>query len=266
MGKVEGKVAFVTGAARGQGRSHAVRLAEEGADIIAIDLCEAVSGVQYGHATEEDLAETVRQVEALGRRIVARKVDVRNRAEVQSALRDGVAKLGQLSIAVANAAICVVAPWDETTPEIWDETIGINLGGTWNTVQLSAPYIKAAGGGSIVLISSVAGLKAPPFLTAYTASKHGVTGLARAFAHELGEHKIRVNSVHPGAVDTPMGVETGALFPPLLEKHPQIQFPGKFLPVGITESIDQSNVVLFLASDEARYITGQALTVDGGRM
>ena len=144
-GRVEGKVAFVTGAARGQGRSHALRLAEEGADIIAVDICGPIPGLQYSHATEEDLAETVRQVEALDRRIVARKADVRDRDAMKAAIDEGVAELGHLDIVVGNAGICILAPWDEVTPEVWNETISTNLTGVFNTVQLTAPHLIAGG-------------------------------------------------------------------------------------------------------------------------
>ena len=160
-GRVEGKVAFVTGAARGQGRSHAVRLAEEGADIIAVDLCAPIPGLQYPPATEEDLAETVRQVEALDRRIVARKTDTRDVSAMKAVIDEGVAQLGHLDIVVGNAGVCYIHSWDQATQEIWDQTISTNLTGAWNTVRLTAPHLIAAGGGSIILTSSAAGLKAP---------------------------------------------------------------------------------------------------------
>jgi SDR family mycofactocin-dependent oxidoreductase len=263
-GRVDGKVAFVTGAARGQGRSHAVRLAEEGADIIAVDLCGPVPNLQYSHATEEDLQETVRQVEALDRRIVARKADVRDEQAMKSVIDEGVAELGHLDIVVANAGICIIAEWDEVTPEIWNETISTNLTGVWNTVRLTAPHLITAGGGSIILTSSAAGLKGLPFLTPYVAAKHGVTGLARAFAHELAEHSIRVNSLHPTGVETAMG-EMAEAYPPLLEAHPKLAgMLTNSLPVEVTQPRDQSNAVLFLASDEARYVTALAMTVDAG--
>ncbi|MDZ8276696.1 mycofactocin-coupled SDR family oxidoreductase [Microbacterium aquimaris] len=263
-GRVEGKVALITGAARGQGRSHAVRLAEEGADIIAVDLCGPVPNLQYSHATEDDLAETVRQVEALDRRIVATKTDVRDRDAFKTAIDDGVAQLGKLDIVVGNAGICIIAPWDEVTPEIWNDTISTNLTGVFNTVQLSAPHLIAAGGGSIILTSSAAGLKGLPFITPYAASKHGVTGLGRAFASELAEHSIRVNTLHPTGVETAMGEMAGA-FPPLLEKNPRVGgMLTNMLPIDATEPRDQSNAVLFLASDEARYVTALAMTVDAG--
>ncbi|MDF2920826.1 MAG: 3-ketoacyl-ACP reductase [Microbacterium sp.] len=264
MGRVDGKVALVTGAARGQGRSHALRLAEEGADIIAVDLCGPVQGLQYSPATEEDLAETVRQVEALDRRIVASVTDVRDRDAFKTAIDEGVAALGRLDIVVGNAGICIIAPWDEVTPEIWDTTISTNLTGVFNTVQLTAPHLIAAGGGSIILTSSAAGLKGLPFLTPYVASKFGVTGLGKAFATELAEHNIRVNTLHPTGVETAMG-EMADAYPPLLEKHPRVGgMLTNMLPIETTQPRDQSNAVLFLASDEARYVTALSMTVDAG--
>ena len=266
MGRVEGKVAFITGAARGQGRSHAIRLAQEGADIIAVDLCDVIPDAAYPSATEEDLAQTVKEVEALDRRIIATKADVRDRDAMKKAIDSGVAELGHLDIVVANAGICIMKPWDEVTPEIWNNTIGTNLTGVWNTVQLTAPHLIKAGGGSIVLTSSAAGLKALPFLTPYVASKHGIVGIMRAFAAELAEYSIRVNSVHPTGVNTPMGSgDATADFGRLLEAHPRLG--GMFtnaLPIEITQPIDISNAVLFLASDEARYVTALTMTVDAG--
>ena len=265
-GRVEGKVAFITGAARGQGRSHALRLAEEGADIIAVDLCDDIPNVAYSSATEEDLAETVRQVEALDRRIIARKADVRDRDAMKSVIDAGVAELGRLDIVVANAGICVIAGWDETSVEVWDQTISTNLTGVWNTVQLTAPHLIAAGGGSMILTSSAAGLKGLPFLTPYVAAKHGVVGLMRAFATELAEHSIRVNTLHPTGVNTPMAdPRTMEKFGPLLEAHPKLgPMMTNLLPIESTEARDQSNAVLFLASDESRYVTSMEMTVDAG--
>jgi SDR family mycofactocin-dependent oxidoreductase len=266
MGRVEGKVAFITGAARGQGRSHAVRLAQEGADIIAIDRCSEIPGVAYPSATEEDLAQTVKEVEALDRRIIATKVDTRDRDGLKKAIDDGVAQLGKLDIVVGNAGICIMKPWDEVTPEDWNETIGSNLTGAFNTVQLAAPHLVTNGGGSIILTSSAAGLKGLPFLTPYVASKHGVTGLMRAFAAELAQHNIRVNSLHPTGVNTPMGSGDGmADLNRYFEANPRIgPMMMNMLPIDVTEPVDQSNAVLFLASDEARYVTALTLTVDAG--
>ncbi|KAD3632991.1 mycofactocin-coupled SDR family oxidoreductase [Arthrobacter yangruifuii] len=266
MGRVEGKVAFITGAARGQGRSHAVRLAQEGADIIAVDLCGALPGVAYPSATEEDLAQTVKEVEALDRRIIATKADVRDRGAMQRAIDAGVAELGRLDIVVANAGICIMKPWDEITPQIWDDTVGTNLTGVWNTVQLTAPHLVKGGGGSIILTSSAAGLKGLPFLTPYVAAKHGVVGIMRAFATELAESNIRVNSVHPTGVDTAMASGDGmAAMGGMLEAHPRLgAMMTNLLPVDITQPVDISNAVLFLASDESRYVTSLAMAVDAG--
>ena len=265
MGRVEGKVAFITGAARGQGRSHALRLAQEGADIIAVDICEDIPNIQYPSATEADLAETVRQVEALDRRIIASKVDVRDRAAMKKAIDDGVAQLGHLDIVVANAGICVIASWDETTEEVFDQIIGTNVKGVWNTVSLTAQHLIDAGGGSMVLTSSAAGIKGLPFLSAYVTAKHGVVGIMRSYATELAEYNVRVNTIHPTGVDTPMGEMPDNPFGPLLEKHPALGgMLANLLPIQVTQPVDQSNAVLFLASDEARYITSTELTVDAG--
>jgi SDR family mycofactocin-dependent oxidoreductase len=222
MGRVEGKVAFITGAARGQGRSHAIRLAQEGADIIAIDLCGPVPNVEYPPATPADLAETVKQGEALGRGIVPAEVDIRDADALRQAVDDGVARLGRLDVVVANAGICIPRAWDQVTPEIWRDTIDINLTGTWNTVMATAPHLVEAGGGSIILTRSAAGLKGLPFLTPYVASKHGVTGLARAFAHEPAQHHIRVNSVHPTGVDNPMGTLGNSGFDEMIAGNPRV--------------------------------------------
>ena len=266
MGRVEGKVAFITGAARGQGRSHAVRLAEEGADIIAVDLCEAVPNVEYVAATEADLAQTVKEVEATGRRIVATKADVRDREALGAAIEAGVGELGRLDIVVANAGICILKPWKQVTPDIWRDTLDINLTGAWNTIQLAAPHLVAQGGGSIILISSAAGLKGLPFLSPYVASKHGMVGLMRAYSNELAEHSIRVNSIHPTGVDTAMGSGEGmAEVGTWLAENPKLGgMLNNALPVVITQPIDISNAVLFLASDESRYVTGLPMTVDAG--
>jgi SDR family mycofactocin-dependent oxidoreductase len=264
-GRVEGKVALITGAARGQGRSHALRLAQEGADIIAIDIAGQLPGVQYPSPTPEDLAETVRQVEALDRRIVAKQADVRDRAALKTAIDEAVAELGHLDIVSANAGICIIADWKDTTEDIFDDTIATNVKGVWNTITLTAPHLIEAGGGSMILTSSVAGIKGLPFLSAYVTAKHGVVGLMRAFATELAEHHIRVNTIHPTGVDTPMGLMDPNPFGPLLEAHPQLGgMLANLYPIQVTEPVDQSNAVLFLASDEARYITSTELTVDAG--
>ena len=263
-GRVAGKVAFITGAARGQGRSHAIRLAEEGADIIAVDSFQDYDTVPYPMATETEMAETVKAVEALDRRIVAARADVRDPGALKAAVDDGVAQLGRLDIVCANAGICIVQAWDEVTPASWQDTLDVNLTGVWNTIAVSAPHLIAAGGGSIICTSSTAGIKGMPFLASYVAAKHGVVGIAKTMANELAAHKIRVNTVHPTGVDTPMGSGLGGL-EPLLTRDPNLgPIFMNTLPVEKVDPRDISNAVLFLASDEARYVTGLEFTVDAG--
>ena len=263
-GRVQGKVAFVTGAGRGQGRSHAIRLAEEGADIIAVDICRDYPTVGYGMATEADLAQTVKDVEALDRRIIAAPADVRDAGALKNVVDDAVAQLGHLDIVCANAGICTVQAWDEVTPEVWRDTLDTNLTGVWNTMVVAAPHLIAAGGGSIICTSSTAGIKGLPFLAPYVAAKHGVVGIARTMANELAQHKIRVNTVHPTGVQTPMADGLGGL-DPLINRDPNLgPIFMNTLPVQSVEARDISNAVLFLASDEAQYVTGLEFTVDAG--
>lgn len=266
MGRVAGKVALITGAARGQGRAHAVRLAEEGADVIAVDVCAPLPSVAYDSATPEDLAETVAQVEKTGRRIVAAQLDVRDLEGLRTAVDDAVATLGRLDIVVANAGICVPKAWDQVTPQIFDDTISTNVTGVWNTVMAGAPHLVRAGGGSIVLISSAAGLKVQPFMIPYTTSKFAVRGMAKAFAAELARHSIRVNSVHPTGVDTPMGSgDMQAQIGAAIATSPRLA--GMFtnlLPVETTQPSDVADTVLFLASDESKYITAHEIAPDAG--
>jgi SDR family mycofactocin-dependent oxidoreductase len=266
--RLEGKVAFVTGAARGQGRAHAVRLAGEGADVIAVDVAGKLpSCVPYDPATPEDLAETVRLVQAAGRRILASVVDVRDFDGLREAVDHGVARLGRLDIIVANAGISAPQAWNEITPESFRDVLDVNLTGTWNTVMAGAQKIIDGGrGGSIVLISSAAGLKIQPFMVHYTASKHGVTGMARAFAAELGKHSIRVNSVHPGPVNTAMGSgDMVAAITATTQTNPQLaNMLTPFLPSWVAEPEDVADVVCWLASDESRYVTAAAIPVDQG--
>jgi SDR family mycofactocin-dependent oxidoreductase len=273
-GRVAGKVAFITGAARSQGRSHAIRLAQEGADIIAVDIAGPVDSVTaYPMATEADLAETVKQVEALDRRIVARKADVRDSRALKAALDDGVAQLGKLDIVCANAGIFQTQPSLGLEDKDWQETIDINLTGVWNTVKVALPHLIANKGGSVILTSSVAGLKAIPNAIHYGAAKHGVIGIMRTVAVEFAQHGIRANSVHPTSVDTIMvqNESVWGLFDPA-NSHPTREsaeatfITTNTLPVPWVEPIDISNAVLFLASDEARYITGVTLPVDAGSM
>lgn len=273
MGRVEGKVAFITGAARGQGRSHAVRLAEEGADIIAVDICDQVGSVQYPMATPDDLAKTVDAVEALDRRIVARQADVRSYDAVKSALEAGVAELGRVDIVSANAGISSFAPVEEMDESTWRDMIDINLTGVWNTCKAAIPHLRAAGGGAIIITSSVAGLKGMANIGHYASAKHGVVGLMRTLARELAPDMIRVNSVHPTTVDTDMiqNEPTYNLFAPDLENPTQEQMKERFqainvLPIPWVEARDISNAVLWLASDEARYVTGVTLPIDAGAL
>jgi SDR family mycofactocin-dependent oxidoreductase len=269
MGKLDGKVAFITGAARGQGRSHAVRLAAEGADVIAVDVCRQLDTVVYAMATPDDLAQTVSEVEALDRRIVAVQADVRDSAALRAAVADGVAQLGGLDIVVANAGISGLTNDGADEDEIFQETIDVNLTGVWKTVRAAAPtMIEQGRGGSIVLTSSTQGLtgrggdgEAP--MSSYSAAKHGVVGLMRSFSHWLAPHNIRVNSVHPTGVATPMILNEQ--LSGHLEAHPE--FAGVFqnlLDIDMVQPIDISNAIAWLVSDEARYVTGVTLPVDAG--
>jgi len=220
--------------------------------------------VGYPMSAQSDLDDTVKQVEALDRRIVATKADVRDAAALKSAVDSGVAELGRLDIVCANAGICTVQAWDEVTPEVWQDTLDTNLTGVWNTMVAAAPHLIAAGGGSIICTSSTAGIKGLPFLAPYVAAKHGVVGIARSMANELAKHSIRVNTVHPTGVDTPMVAGLGGLEPILTKEQALGGIFVNTLPVEMVEARDISNAVLFLASDEARYITGLELTVDAG--
>ncbi len=274
--RIEGKVALITGAARGQGRSHAVRLAEEGADIIAVDVCAPISAnSEIPPSTTDDLAETADLVKQLNRRIVTAEVDVRHFDALKTAVDGGVEQLGRLDIVVANAGIGNGGQTlDKTSEHDWQDMIDVNLSGVWKTVKAAVPHLLSGGnGGSVILTSSVGGLKAYPHTGHYIAAKHGVVGLMRTFAVELGQHSIRVNSVHPTNVNTPMFMNEGTmkLFrPDLANPGPDdLAMAAKFmhvLPVGWVEPEDISNAVLFLASDESRYITGLPMTVDAGSM
>ena len=273
MGRVEGKVAFITGAARGQGRSHAVRLAQEGADVIAVDLCDQIATVDSPMATPDDLAETVKEVEALDRRIVATQADVRDYGALKAAVDDGVAQLGRLDIVAANAGIAGTADGTSNLSEAeWRDMIDINLTGVWHATKAAVPHLIAGGrGGSIVLTSSAAGLMAYPNIGHYVAAKHGVVGLMRTLALELAPHSIRVNSLHPTQVDTPM-IMNETIFRlflpdaanPTREDFAPASQEMNALPIPWVEAVDISNALLFLASDEARYITGVTLPIDAG--
>ncbi|GAB2936514.1 mycofactocin-coupled SDR family oxidoreductase [Rhodococcus aerolatus] len=267
-GRFEGKVAFVTGAARGQGRAHALRLAREGADVLALDLAGPLpASVVYDSATPEDLAEVAAAVEQLDRRVLTHVGDVRDLADMTAFVERGVAELGRLDLVVANAGICVPAAWDTVSPEMFRDHLDINVTGVWNTVMAAAPHLVSGGrGGSIVLTSSYAGKKMQPFMVHYTTSKHAVTGMTRAFAAELGTHGIRVNSVHPGGVATPMG--GGSMVQAMTaatETNPRLGVMGTtFIDPPYAEADEIADAVAFLLSDEARFITAEHLSIDGG--
>jgi SDR family mycofactocin-dependent oxidoreductase len=264
MGRVDGKVAFITGAARGQGRSHAVRLAAEGADIIAVDLCDQIASVPYPLATLDDLAVTVKLVEAAGGRIVARTADVRDRAGLRAALQDGIAELGRLDIVVANAGIAPAASEDA-----WRDVIDVNLTGAFHTVDAAMrPMIEQNTGGAIVLISSamglVGGISPEAGALGYSAAKHGVVGLMRTYANVLAPHSIRVNSIHPTGVHTPM--IDNDFTRAMLAEMSQADSPdmSNAMPVEMLDADDVTEALLWLVSDAARYVTGVTLPVDAG--
>lgn len=266
MGRLDGKVALVTGAARGVGRTHALRLAEEGADIVALDIAAAVRETGYSPAATEDLDETVALVHALGRRGMARRVDVRDQSALDAAVADADAELGGIDVVAANAGIMGAGRVWELGEDEWRDMLDVNLAGVWHTVKAAVPaMIRAGRGGSIIMTSSVAGLKGSPFVGHYAASKHGVVGLMRTLAVELAPHRIRVNSVHPTGLATRMGNIPKIL--ELFEEHPHLAASyGNALPVGRVEAMDVSNAVLWLASEEARYVTGVAFPVDAGAL
>lgn len=266
MGKLEGKVAFITGAARGQGRSHAVRLAQEGADIIAVDICAQIGSVPYPMATTEDLAQTVKEVEALDRRIVAREADVRDRAALQAVVDEGIAELGPIDIVLANAGIAPLGVHD--SGDAWTDVVAVNLTGAYHTVEVAIPsMIEAGRGGAIVLTSSTAGNNGICGPSAgglgYTAAKHGVVGLMRSYANNLAPHSIRVNTVHPTGVNTPM-VINDAMQEFLAQHADSGDLLSNALPVSLIEAVDISNTIAWLVSDDARYVTGVMVPVDAG--
>ncbi|WP_413467099.1 mycofactocin-coupled SDR family oxidoreductase [Mycolicibacterium sp. 120270] len=273
---MEGRVAFITGAARGQGRAHAVRLASEGADIIAIDICHPISDtITYPMGSTEELAETVRAVEATGRKVLAREVDIRDLPALQKVVADGVEQFGRLDIVVANAGVLSWGRMHEMSEEQWDTVIDVNLNGTWRTIRAAVPaMIEAGNGGSIVIVSSSAGLKATPGNGHYSASKHGLVAMTNALAIELGEFGIRVNSIHPYSIETPM-VEKKAMME-LFSKFPQYVHsfsPMPYQPVnhqskkGLMEFMmpeEVSDVVAWLAGDGSATISGSQIAVDRG--
>lgn len=266
MGQFDGKVAFITGAARGQGRTHAVRLAREGASIIAVDVCKSVSDDNtYDAVTSDDLAETVRLVEAEGSKIYAREADVRDSTALKAVVDAGVEQFGRLDIAIANAGICNWNRFWEMSDEQWDTLIDINLTGAFKTLKAAAPaMIEGGRGGSIIVVSSVGGLKALPGQAHYAASKFGLVGLTQAAAKELGEFNIRVNSIHPYGVDTPMGTDPGA--GAMLQRFPH--YGPSFVPIltekPIADPDDIADAVLWLAGDGSKTVTGSQVALDQG--
>ncbi|WP_006245083.1 mycofactocin-coupled SDR family oxidoreductase [Mycolicibacterium tusciae] len=277
-GPLEGRVAFITGAARGQGRAHAIRLANEGADIIAIDVCAPISDtITYPLGTSEELAETVRAVEAAGRKVLAREVDIRDLAALQQVVADGIEQFGRLDILVANAGVLSWGRLFEMSEEQWTSVIDVNLTGTWKTIRAAVPaMIEAGNGGSIIIVSSSAGLKATPGNGHYSASKHGMTSLTNSLALEVGEFGIRVNSIHPYSIDTPM-VEKDAMME-LFGKFPSFihsfkPFPYRAVSQAGASSLQDfmtaeevSDVVAWLAGDGSATISGSQINVDRGTM
>jgi SDR family mycofactocin-dependent oxidoreductase len=272
MGLLEGRVAFITGAARGQGRSHALRLAEEGADIIAIDVCEQIDSVAYAMATPDDLRETVKLVEERDRRIVVAQADVRDHEALQAAVDRGVAELGDIDIVLPNAGILNIIGERGAGRQAWHDAVDVMLTGVYNAIEAAIPSMIAGGkGGSIVITSSTAGMRAitPTLETSragslgYHAAKHGVLGLMRVYANCLAEHSIRVNTVHPTGVATPMVVNDE--FGKWVAAHPEMMSGlAHPLPIQMVEPVDISNTIVWLCSEHARYITGISVPVDGG--
>jgi SDR family mycofactocin-dependent oxidoreductase len=267
MGRLDGKVAFITGAARGQGRSHAIRLANEGADVIISDICGPVGTSMIEPATADDLARTVKEVEATGRTVISEQLDVRDQAALRALADRGVEELGHIDVVVANAGILNWAKTHELTEAQWQDVIDVNLTGVYNTIAATLPHLLKQGtGGSIIAISSTAGLKGQPFTLSYTAAKHGIVGIVKAIAIEYGDYGIRANSVHPTGVKTPMG-EAAGLGDLIAERaHTVGPFFMNTLPIGFVDPEDISNTVAYLASDESKYVTGAQLRVDAGNI
>jgi SDR family mycofactocin-dependent oxidoreductase len=271
-GRLDGKVAFITGAARGQGRAHAVRFAEEGADIVAFDLCDQMDSVPYPLASPEDLEETVNLVEKTGRRIVAEQGDVRNLSRLKSAVTNGVAAFGRLDFVLANAGILPVSRANDDGVKLYVDAIDVLLNGVYYTVQAALPALVEHGdGGAIVITSSTAGLNGlcPGYdemfhgFAGYHAAKHGVVGLMRYFAKALAPKKIRVNTVHPTGVATPMLLNEYA--EQYFAESPQMLSAfANLLPVQLIDASDVSEAMLYLCAESGRYITGITLPVDAG--
>lgn len=264
MGRVEGKVVLITGAGRGQGRNHALRLAEQGANIVAIDACTGYDSLNYGMATEQDLAETARIVEAAGGRVIARRADVRDFGVLKQVVDDAVSEFGKLDVVCANAGIYSAQTWDAVSREVWRDTVDVNLTGTWHTCLATIPHLLENGSGSIIITGSTAAVKGTPFNTPYAATKHGIVGIMKSLANELAPKNIRVNVIHPTGVDTPLLAGVGGLQSLIdLDAHQGPLFMNAML-VETVKVDDVSQAVLFLASEETRYVTGTELRVDAG--
>ncbi|HEY1829689.1 MAG TPA: mycofactocin-coupled SDR family oxidoreductase [Acidimicrobiales bacterium] len=271
MAGLEGKVAFITGAARGQGRAHAVRLAREGVDILAVDICEDIDSMDYPNASQADLDETAKLVDAEGRKVVALKADIRDLGGLQRAFDKGMSSLGRVDIVLANAGIVRLTDGGDEAA-VWRDIVDTNLIGTWNTISVALPTLKAGGrGGSIIITSSSAGLRATPSTSvgaiAYTATKTGLVGLMKQMAVTLASDSIRVNSVHP------TGVKSGMTMNEAMGKMVEAAMQGESnsisamqnaLPIDILEPEDIADTVAFLVSDQAKWITGAAVPVDAG--
>lgn len=272
MGKLDGQVAFITGAGRGQGRSHAVRLASEGADIIATDAPAPVGSVRYPLATADDLAETTRQVEAVGRRVVARNADVRDSTALAEVARAGVDEFGRLDVVLANAGIFSAEPTLSMSDETWQDMIDINLTGVFKTIKAAVPHVVAGGrGGSVVITSSLAALHVNDHTAHYSAAKSGLVMMMKVLAKELAPHNIRVNTVHPTTVGTDMihndaiyGLFRPDLENPMREDFEEVVRGINRLPVASLEPGDVTSTVLHLVSDGGRYITGTTIPIDAG--
>lgn len=272
MGRVDGKVALITGAARGQGRSHAVTLAREGADIVAVDLAAQIDSVPYAMATPDDLAQTATLVEELDRRVVTQQADVRDSEAMRAAVERGLSEFGHIDVVCANAGIGSFAPAAEMSNQTWQDMIDVNLSGVWYSIQPVLPSMIERGSGSIIITSSIYGVKGPlGNLVHYAAAKHGVVGVMRELANELAPHSIRVNTVNPTFVATDM-VQNQTVYEMFLPDSPnpsreefmELLTELNSLPIPWTEVSDISNAVLFLASEESRYVTGTTMLVDAG--
>ncbi|MEU7810930.1 mycofactocin-coupled SDR family oxidoreductase [Pseudonocardia sp. NPDC049154] len=271
MGRLDGKVALITGAARGQGRSHALAMAREGAEIVALDICEQIDSVQYGLATEDDLKETVSQVEALDRRVLARKVDARDQAGLDAAVAEALSEFGHIDVVAINHGIWTRGPLWDLPEQSWQDTIDMNLTAVWKTLKAVAPHLRERRGGSVIITSSVNGVEGQAGSAHYTAAKHGALGLMKAAAMEFAPYRVRVNAIMPGFVDTSMtnwqgawdmtsGHEGGTR-----EEH-EVAARHWHVFGGLMQPSDISGAVVFLASDESSRITGIEMPVDSGHL